>query len=201
MLYKNTVEQIKNLAWHSLSPDELRSVMVLSWYAASEFGSSLRMALALHPESHAFQEMAGGEIQTTNLKFADYAAKADHAQFLFHFIHKHGLFQRIPLEVREAGENYQYQVNRMTCDSRVMSVVSREQELPGVFRAILEGGGWDGSPELDAFRYYLERHIELDSGDDGHAQMLSSFPVNDLVAPFFDHRIQMYRSIPTLFRN
>lgn len=196
--YKSVIESILNLKWDSLTASDLRVLMVLSAYAAREFGESLRIAIALNPDNHGLQEMAKGELKTDNLRFDGYDEVGDHADFLWYFINKHELVKELPAEVFKVGEQYFQAVRGMCPCKRAMSIVSREQELPGIFARILQAKDWN-LPELQAFRYYLERHIALDSGEGGHAEMLSSLPVDDRVAQFYKARLEIYRVIPKLF--
>lgn len=43
----------------------------------------------------------------------------------------------------------------------------REDLLPDVFRRLVEGSGTTPGGEWDVFRYYLDRHIEVDGGEHG----------------------------------
>ena len=199
MKYKQLVAQISNLRWDLATPPDLLGIMILSAYAAKEFAESLRIALAAHAGNHAFQEMAAGELEANNLRFDDYVRPGDHANFLWHFIGKHGVFPKCPSVLRIAGHAYTKKVRALDQRTRIMSIVSREQELPGIFTSILKAKGWDEYPELQAFRYYLEQHIALDSGEGGHADLLSGFEVDDTVADFYEARLDMYRVIPALF--
>ncbi len=190
---------INGLHWEKLGPNELRMLMVLSYYAAIEFAASLRIALDEHPNNLAFKTMAAGELGTDNLRFADYSKRGDHCDFLSHFLQAHQVMQRAPEDVRRAGRDYTNTVGQMTARERVMSVISRERELSHIFKRILTAKGWKTCPELQAFEYYLRRHIELDSGDGGHADLLAKFTVNDKVEEFYRVRLGMYRVIPVLF--
>ena len=202
MRYKKIVEEIRSIPWPNADLPTMLNLMILSGYAALEFSKSLKIARLIHPNSEAFELMAAGELETDNLQFGDYSKKGDHFEFLWHFIDKHGLPAMNSATVAvDAGEAYLKRVFGMDYNTRVMSIVSREQELPGIFEAILKAEGWDEHPALQAFRYFLKRHIELDSGEGGHADLLSGFPVDDRVEPFYAARLEMYRQgLPALFR-
>lgn len=196
-MYKQIVRVIAGLKWENLSTAELQGLMVLSAFAAREFAESLRIALEIYPESSNFQEMARGEINTDNLMFGGYSQNGDHADFLWHFVDKHGFVNLYP-EVKKAGEIYLSQVRTLSNEVRAMSVVSRERELPGIFRRVLEAKDWS-APGLDAFRYYLTEHIRLDSMEGGHGDLLEGFSVTEDVGTFYKIRLDMYRYISTLF--
>jgi hypothetical protein len=69
--------------------------------------------------------------------------------------------------------------------------------LPDIFAEILKAPDWSADG-LAAYKYYLKRHILLDSQPGGHAELLDGFTVDDSVAPFYEARLNLYRCIPTL---
>ena len=93
-MYRDVVQQIRKLHWGRLSPPELQSLMVLSWYAATEFAESLRIAVNRYRRSEGLRKMARGELKTRNLVFDGYGRKGDHSDFLGFFIEKNGSFQK-----------------------------------------------------------------------------------------------------------
>ncbi|MDB5258898.1 MAG: hypothetical protein JWO73_106 [Candidatus Taylorbacteria bacterium] len=197
--YIQIAQQITNLNWSGLSVADLQALLILSAYAADEFAESLRLARALYPESKGFEDMAAGELQTGNLKFGDYSKVDDHSEFLWFFDTMYFGENTVSKEVRESGGVYMRKVRTMTPPLRAMSVISRLREFSGMPALILKAPGWCGTAELLAFRYYLEKHAALDSGQWNHAEMFSGFQVDDSVAPFYEARLDMYRVIPRLF--
>lgn len=195
--YASIVKEIRDLKWGSLSPGDLQKLMVLSAYSALEFAESLRLALKTHPKNSALKRMAKEELSTDTLSFGGYARQGDHADFLWHFIRTYGLLGKHKA-LQNRGKAYLQQVRLLSPEVRVMSIVSREKELPGIFARILTAKNWKakGLPE---YRYYLERHIVLDSAVGGHADMLSNMPIDDRVADFYRARLNMYRCLPKLF--
>lgn len=194
--YKGVVEQIRDLKWENLDGQELQQLMYLSLVSAREFADALRIALKLYPKNHNLQEMAGGELQTSNLSFEDYDQVGDHADFLEHFLRKYGL---------EGDENLERHAEayRQTCQAlddkvRAMTIFSREEELSGIFKRILEAEDWSDEG-LAAFKYYLAKHIALDSEEGGHAELTREFPIDDSVKSFYQARLDMYKAIPKLF--
>lgn len=194
--YKEVVEQIRNLNWESLDGAELQQLMNLSYVSAREFAEALRIALELYPDNKNLKEMADGELQTSNLKFDDYSQAGDHADFLAHFLKKYNLEGNENLE--KHAEAYRQTCRTLDDKIRAMTIFSREEELSGIFKRILEAKDWTAEG-LPAFRYYLARHIALDSGDGGHAELTKEFPVDDGVKSFYEARLEMYRAIPKLF--
>lgn len=194
-----SIEAIKSLRWADLGPAELQQVMILSGFAAREFAESLRLALKRYPDSTNLRSVGMGELQTKNLQFGDYERSGDHADFLWHFIGQNGLIYTCPREVVKAGVHYENAVHALPAHLRVMSIFSRERELPGIFSEILRAKNWE-APGLSAYRYYLERHIVLDSQRGGHGELLSGFTVDESVTTFYEIRLELYRCVSTLFR-
>jgi len=196
--YKLVVKEILGLNWESLNEKELQKLMILSAFSALEFADSLRLTVNLNPKNSSLKKMADEELNTENLSFKDYHKRGDHSQFLWHFIDKYALIQKFPY-IKKAGENYIKKVKTLSPEIRVMSIVSRENELPGIFTRVLTAKKWQahGLPE---FKYYLKRHIFLDSHEGGHADMLSAFKIDNRVADFYKIRLEVYKSIPELFK-
>jgi hypothetical protein len=197
MNYKNIVNQIMSLKWANLSEQELHVLVVFAGYCAREFAESLRIALELYPESEGLKKMALEELNTTNLQFEDYKGPGDHADFLWHFIRKYNLVDGCGDAVT-FGEQYLARVRALPREVRAMSIFSREAELPGMFVRTLEAKNWS-AVGLPSFRYYLERHIALDSADDGHAALVSDFKLDDRLSDFYQARLDAYQCLPNLF--
>lgn len=195
--YKLVVKSILELNWDSLEEEDLQQLMILSAYSALEFAESLKLTLRLYPRNSSLKEMADEELQTNNLSFGDYNKTGDHSQFLWHFINKYDLIKKFPA-LKKHGEDYIKKVKDLPQEVRVMSIVSREKELPGIFTRVLTARKWK-TKGLAEFKYYLERHIFLDSHEGGHADMLSKFKIDNAVAEFYKIRFEMYKSIPKLF--
>lgn len=194
--YKKIISAIKNLKWEKLSVCELETLMVLAAYSAREFAESLRISLELYPESYELQEMAKGELMTSNLMFDDYNKNGDHADFLWYFINKHELTNRFP-KANEAGERYLRDIRLLSKPLRAMTIVSRERELPGIFKRILKAKNWS-TPALKTFRHYIQEHIRIDSMEGGHAELLSGHVVTEEVEKFYMTRLKLYKTISTL---
>lgn len=193
--YKDVAKQIRELNWKSLNEKDLQKLMVLSTYAALEFADSLRLTLRTHPRDMQIKKMSKEELDTDNLHFEDYNGPGDHYNFLAHFITKHNLLTK---RLKEVGLSYSDEIYRLPSEVKVMSIASREKELPGIFTQILKAPKWN-APGLPAYRYYLERHLELDGGENGHASMLKDITIDDRVEDFYKIRLDMYRIIPKLF--
>ncbi|MDO8594336.1 MAG: DUF3050 domain-containing protein [bacterium] len=194
--YKEVVEQIKNLNWENLDGKELQEVMYLSYVSAREFAEALRIATRLYPDNANLKEMAQGELRTSNIAFDDYHQAGDHADFLAHFLKKYELEDDASLE--RHAEAYREVCRALPDAIRAMTIFSREEELSGIFKRILEAKDWS-EEGLPAFRYYLAEHIALDAGEGGHAELTKEFPIDDRVKSFYEARLEMYKAVPKLF--
>lgn len=196
MKFKSTVRQIRDLPWQLLDRRELQRLMYISHVYAIEFAEALRIALQEYPDNKNLLSMARGELKTTNLRYGDYLQAGDHAEFLAHFLQRHGI-QGDEL-LRTHAKTYLDACRQLSPRVRAMSVFSREEELSDIFKVIIEAPDWS-APGLDAFRFYLEQHILFDSREGGHHDLTKDFAVDDQLVPFYEARLNTYRSIPKLF--
>ena len=196
MKYKNVVEEIRSLNWKVLKEPQLEKLMHISHGAAQEFAEALRIGLRVYKGDENLQTMARGELKADNLRFGDYQARGDHSEFLEHFLRKAAM--EPSAEVHDAIQKYLAACRALSPEVRAKTVFSREEELSGIFTAILENEHWT-TEALQAFRYYLERHIELDGEDGGHADLVRAYKIDDVVLPFYEARRDLYRVIPELF--
>ena len=198
--YKEVVGQIRDLNWTSLQEPQLKRLMLLSHASAVEFAEALRIGGRIYKGDKDLAEMMRGELKTTNLSYGDYQGKkGDHSEFLEHFITKAEL--KPDETTAESMAEYFAACRALPKEVRADTVFSREHELGGIFEAILQNEHWKGET-LEAFQYYLKRHIELDGAEGGHAALLSDekFPITDTVLPFYEARLKMYEAIPELFQ-
>lgn len=170
--------------------------MFLAYASAREFASSLRVAQQIHPDNPRLDIMVAGELDTDNLRFAGYEKRGDHADFLQHFLPT--LSPTTIDRLERYAAQYVSACLGLSDESRAMSVFSREQELPGIFERILTAKQWNADG-LPAFKYYLEKHVSLDSGANGHAKLTAEFAIDDSIQDFYEARLEMYRAIPSLF--
>lgn len=83
-------------------------------------------------------------------------------------------------------------VGKLTAEERAMTIFSREKELPAIFKSVRK------SPigkEYAFYDKYLLDHITLDSKDGGHADMVSSFPIDEgVLKEYYEKRFKLYQS-------
>jgi hypothetical protein len=224
MNYKNTVASLQRLNWKWLvTPYEITQLMWISYVCAKEFAESLRIALKLYGNNAGLVHMAQGELNTDNLFFRSYNQKGDHYEFLKHFLERGGVLagtqiyfpediaqerriilpRHLPGEGIYAAQKYLLAVEALPDEVRAMSVFSREEELAGIFSKILQNQIFD-HPELaemhEAYKYYLERHIEIDLGEGGHKYLIKDFPIDDRVDDFYQARLTLYKEAFPVFK-
>lgn len=192
MQHTVAIGQIRDLDWKSFDP---LSIIFVSQYTAQEFAASLRKTLELFPDAPTLVEMAEGELQTDNLRYCGYDKVGDHADFLQHFLNGSNAED----QVVSAYKDYNNAVEALRADERAMTIISREQELPGIFEKILSAHDWDALG-FGFYRYYLNRHIEIDSKEGGHGDLTVQFSQGksfelkpDILDCFWNARLDLYR--------
>ncbi len=191
--YKKVIEEIKKLNWKFFRPKE---IIYLSLISAKEFADSLRVSLLLYPEHQNLHTLAQGEIETDNLDYEGYQCVGDHWEFLHHFCRKIQMTDSTsPKPLFLAGRNYLKYMKTLEPKHRAMTIFSREQELSGIFQKILDSHNWE-QLGLGFFKYYLERHIELDSTEGGHGDLLEDLALDDnVLLEFYIQRLKLYKSL------
>jgi len=195
-MHKEIVSQIQNLPWAQFDP---KAIIFLSLCTAVEFAQSLCCALKIYPENVNLQEMAYGELNTDNLSYDDYSRKGDHWQFLDHFCQdqKSGIYTSIhwQAKISKACTKYHKVLEIMSDSERAMTIFSREHELPNIFEEILKAHKWK-MLGFGFYEYYLERHIELDGEEGGHANLVANFDTDDeVLLKFYKERLELYQSL------
>lgn len=192
------IEQILAIKWDQLDLNQLTGLMYLSFVSAMEFAESLRMARTLYPSSQSLDCMILGEIDTNNLSFHPYHQYGDHSDFLIHFLCRADVWTQISEKCMAAGQIYLKSIQRMSPETRAASVFHREQTLPNIFGLILENKVfyYPNLPvHLQAYRHYLERHIQLDTEENGHGDLTRPLLTTyDGLEEFWIQRLTMYWS-------
>ena len=196
MEYKKLAETIRLLPWSAYDP---KAIVYLSWITAKEFADSLRLALQAFPNHRGMKIMAQGELQTDNLMYQEYSGPGDHWEFLEYFLKQNRTLydHRYTKTLQTPSIEYTQKIqNIQTGRERAMTIVSREQELPGIFQSILEAHDWR-KHGLGFYEYYLKRHIQLDSEEEvGHAALTKDIPLSESVLQkFYRYRIGLYGAL------
>lgn len=197
MTYHDIIEEIVHLSWNKLNAKDLQRLMYASEALSREMAEAVRCGLQLHPEDRFLQEMAKGEIGTSNISFQDFRRKADHSEFLLHFLNKSEF--RPDEALKKETQNYLDLCRDFSAEVRLMTVVSREKELPPVFAAILDAQDWE-APGLDAYKYFLTEHVRLDSEEAGHHELIKHIPTDERIEGFYQYRLDLFRKLfPVLY--
>lgn len=188
--YKAVVRKLQAFPWGRLAPND---IVRLSFGNAEEFALSLAVTVAMYRNDPDVMKMAEGELNTDNLQYEDYQSKGNHSAFLEHFLAKQQI-ERNPIVV-QAFRHYNEFMDSLESREIAMTIFSRESELPGIFKIILESHDWK-MLDLDWFAYYLRRHIELDSEEGGHADLTKKYSLDDEVLfKYWTARLELYRTV------
>lgn len=218
--YKESIQKIHDLDWSKAQPAR---IIKQALFFAKEFPGTARECGKTYSGIPEFESFIAGELDTDNLQFADYNQKADHYLFLDHFYHgKHdrGIYPEISIghdvcidamgrdklsfkKEEIACKQYLHFIENMYGtnaydDIMMATLVSREVSLKGIFQKILKAHDWD---ELGYgyYKYFLERHIELDSADGGHEELTSRLvDLEDYelwLGIFWDKRWRVYKTL------
>lgn len=190
------INALDSISFESLTQEELQQLMVIWVYLAQDYAEAIRLAIAKYPDNEGFQGLASGELHVTNLKYGDYAEAADHDAFLRHFVEKYGLFDKYP-EAKAAGEKFLASTRRLSDDTRIMSVASRQSVRVDFFGDILNAAKWN-LPGLPEFRYFLVMHMTSPATEAEHVGMIAEFPLKPEVLIFYSLFIKLCRTLPSL---
>jgi hypothetical protein len=193
MNHQTFLNEIHAFPWDKAEPFK---IILLSLATAQEFGVSLRMALEVHPDDENLRTMAAGELDTDNLTYRSYHQRGDHFQFLEYFILQFPTWRTSARteNLKNAIRGYGVIMHNMSPEHRAQTIFSRERELPGIFEKILGAHDWDALG-FGFYRYYLERHIMLDSASGGHADLTREHELNeDVLLKFYGARYMLYQN-------
>lgn len=182
------VTSIQQLPWKTMNPH------VLVWTfceMGKEYAESVKITQKTYPNNPAIKKLVEEELDTDNLSYNGYNKKADHWKFLEHFL-KQNPESIIPENLKLTFEKSDKIIKAMSDEERAMTVFIREKRGPGIFKTILASHDWE-SMGLGYFKYYLERHIELDSQEGGHGTLADIFPIDERIATqFYQTRLDTY---------
>ncbi len=187
--YKDFVQKMLNIDWSKTSDD---NILFLSTVTAIEFAQSLRLANIAYPENKGIKAMSKEELMTDNLKYGKQTNTGDHVDFLLNGLLSEKILFSIDKILLVEGLKYLSTVGKLTPKERSMTVFSRESELPNIFKNLLS---FPLGSNLDFYKYYLEQHILLDSQDGGHADMISSIPLDEkTLEKYYKLRLNFYEA-------
>lgn len=185
---EEVLRAIRGLDWERMSPHH---IVWVTYQMGQEYAASVRIAEKLYADDPAVLHFVSEELETDNLSYGEYVQRGDHWRFLEYFLTRGESFV-IPEELQRSIAVANAQIALFSPRERVMTVFLREQQGSREKRRILGAHDWDGLG-LGYFRYYLERHIELDSQEGGHGSLADRFVIDPAVAQrFYEIRFSIY---------
>jgi len=189
MNYKESIQKIHDLDWSKANPARIIRIAI---FFAKEFSDTARACKKLYARVSEFEDFISGELDTNNLQYAQYGITADHHEFLSTFFwNRYNILNETGMKrgsavydcltednrliyIREeiVRNKYEVYVGNLCDDEKMATLVSREVKLKGIFQKILNAFDWE-MEGYGYYKYFLERHIELDSADGGHEELTS----------------------------
>lgn len=189
--FRQVVDEICNLEWHSLTSEEMIAAAHAYYYFSIQFRENLQIARSLYPNDDKLLQLEEGECDTGNLSpwpgVAAPGERMDHDEFMRRTLGLLPIEQHQAERFRSIGEAYLANVRARDPFARALSIVSYEDGgLESVFKAILRFESWD-NPLLRAFQHFLIEHIRFDSDpDEGHGALCRHLPPDDRVLVFWE---------------
>jgi hypothetical protein len=188
--YKKLIQDICDLNWTSLPPEDLTSVAWAYYYFSIQFREGLEIARGLHPDDERLLELDRGERDTSNLSpwpgVAAPGEKMNHDEFMRRTLELGQIPEGRKRELTALGQGYLANTRAMDQKVRALALASYEDGgLEAVFTAFLSAPTWDG-PLLEAFKHFLAEHIRFDSDPNaGHGALCRHLVPDERVAPLW----------------
>jgi hypothetical protein len=186
--FKKIIDEICSLAWNMIDHRELFYVSQSYYYFSIQFRENLEIALALHPQDEKLRSLYTEECDTNNLspwpRIAVINEKLNHDEFMRRALLLQKDARSTQLDV--VGLKYLSNIRSIDRFSRAKSIASYEDNgLSRVFSSILRAPEWRGTA-LQAFRFFLEKHIEFDSDNGaGHGALSRHLLADDSIVPLW----------------
>lgn len=200
--FEAVVDDICNLPWEKVSEAEVLRVAMAYYYFSVQFRESLEGALRVYPADDKLLDLSRGECATDNLSpypgVAEAGEKMNHDDFMLRLLALQPLGDVSGIE--RAGAVYLAHSRAMDDFTKAKSIASYEDGgLQRVFSAMLRAPHWNGLGQ-QAFRHFLEKHIEFDSDEDaGHGALSRHVPVDDSILPLWTSFEDILRSAVPAF--
>jgi hypothetical protein len=202
--FQDIIDDICQMKWQELNQEELMAAAWAYYFFSIQFRENLKIACSLHPGDAKLQELTEGECDTDNLSpwpgVAEPGEKMNHDEFMRRALTLVPLPSDKRSELSTIGRRYLDAIRGMDEIVRATSIGSYEAGgLEAVFRSFLTARDW-GNPLLEAFRHFLQRHIDFDSDPDhGHGALSRHLPPDDRIVPLWaEFRRLLAESVPSL---
>jgi len=188
--YTKLVQDICNLNWTNLPPEDLTSVAWAYYHFSIQFRECLEIARGLYPDDERLLELDHGERHTSNLSpwpgVAAPGEQMNHDEFMRRTLELTEIPESRKRELVAIGQGYLARTRAMDPNVRALALASYEDGgLEAVFGAFLTAPMWDG-PLLQAFKHFLVEHIRFDSDPDaGHGALCRHLAPDERVAPLW----------------
>jgi hypothetical protein len=203
--YLGVVDRICALNWSHIDEAEITRIAWVYYYFSVQFRENLEIACNLYPDDMLLMQLAEEECDTANL--SPWPGVAEVGERLNHDVFMSRLLQLSPMhspcspqEIEAIGRSYLQKIRALDQQTRAMSVASFEDGgLARVFASILTCQCW-GTPLLQAFRYFLMKHITFD-GDSGggHGALARHLMPDERIRPLWEAFYSLFvDSVPRL---
>ena len=188
--YKKLIQEICDLNWVKLPQEDLINVAWAYYYFSIQFRECLEIARNLYPEDERLLELDRGERDTSNLSpwpgVAAPGERMNHDEFMRRTLELTQVAESRKRELTALGQGYLTRTRAIDPHVRALALASYEDGgLEAVFGAFLTAPTWDG-PVLQAFRHFLEKHIQFDSDPDaGHGALCRHLVPDERVGPLW----------------
>jgi hypothetical protein len=188
--YKLIIDEISSLNWSNLTEEDVARVAWAYYHFSVQFRECLEIARKLHPDDEHLLRLDREERNTDNLSPWPGVAKPGEKMNHDEFMRRTLALEKIPSireeSLSEIGTAYLDGVRAVDPKVRALALASYEDGgLEKTFRAILKAPSWSG-PLQQAFKHFLEKHIQFDSDpDEGHGALCRHLPPDDSVAPLW----------------
>jgi hypothetical protein len=180
--FERIIIEICSAQWRLATVEQLLNVCHAYYCFSVQFRENFEIACRLYPNDNKLIRLSKEECNTDNLSpwagIAQPTDKLDH----YEFIRRALLLEpqrRRPASLDDIGISYLIKIREINPISRAKSIASYEDNgLRRIFLSILEAPHWDG-PILEAFRFFLLKHLEFDSGAESEHGSLSRHLVPD----------------------
>ena len=184
------IDEICHLQWQNLTKEELIDVAWAYHFFSIQFRENLQVARGLYPEDENLRRLEREECDTDNLSpwpgVAASGEKMNHDEFMRRLLSLAPIERQKRNRLEALGRDYLDTVREIDPTTRALSIASYEDGgLERVFRAILRAPHWN-TESLQAFKHFLDAHIEFDSNpDQGHGALSRHLAPGDQVLPLW----------------
>jgi hypothetical protein len=169
--HDSVINEICALDWNRLTEAEVTGVAWAYYFFSIQFRENLEIACNIYPADPLLNRLALEECSTANLSpwpgVAEPGERLNHDDFMKRLLRLSPACRELQHAAERAGEAYLARIRGIDAETRASSIASYEDGgLEKVFRAILQCRHWR-TQLLQAFRYFLVKHIEFDGDSDG----------------------------------